>query len=123
HSDEAMENFVARLSEFEEEVIVVFWGDHLPGFYEEEVQENNALQAMYQTPLLIFSNKKQSSGELGTISPIYFYNELLTLKNAPVTPFQALQLEMESQLPALEKRRYKEHNTWKEDRTMLSKET
>src|SRR5699024_8451335 len=91
HSDEAMENFVDRLSEFEEEVIVVFWGDHLPGFYEEEVQENNALQAMYQTPLLIFSNKKQSSGELGTISPIYFYNELLTLKNAPVTPFQALQ--------------------------------
>src|SRR5699024_7711069 len=61
HSDEAMKSLVEQLDEFDEEVVVVFWGDHLPGFYDERVQKRNADQAMYQTPLLIFSNRNEEN--------------------------------------------------------------
>jgi phosphoglycerol transferase MdoB-like AlkP superfamily enzyme len=108
YSDEALNQFLAKLIQQEEETIVVFWGDHLPGFYGEEVVEVNGNVAMRQTPLLIFSTEKEKPESLGTISPIYFMNHVLALANEPVSPYYAFLMTLEAELPAFEKGVYLE---------------
>jgi phosphoglycerol transferase MdoB-like AlkP superfamily enzyme len=108
YSDEALNQFLAKLIQQEEETIVVFWGDHLPGFYGEEVVEVNGNVAMHQTPLLIFSTEKEKPESLGTISPIYFMNHVLALANEPVSPYYAFLMTLEAELPAFEKGVYLE---------------
>lgn len=122
HSDEALEAFVEQLDAFEEETLVVFWGDHLPGFYPEEVQARHKNQEMYETPLRIFSNRDTSSKDLGTLSPVFFWPQLLDKQEVALTPFQVLQVELATQVPAFEKQRYKKGDTWVETREELSKE-
>ncbi|WP_414839634.1 LTA synthase family protein [Carnobacterium sp. TMP28] len=108
YSDESLDSFLTTLSEQEEESIVVFWGDHLPGFYGEEVVKANGRVAMHQTPLLIFSTEKEQKEAIGTISPIYFMNHVLSLANSPVSPYYAFLMALEASLPAFEKGTYLE---------------
>ncbi|MCA9766094.1 MAG: sulfatase-like hydrolase/transferase [Carnobacterium sp.] len=108
YSDESLDSFLTALSEQEEESIVVFWGDHLPGFYGEEVVKANGSIVMHQTPLLIFSTEKEQKEVIGTISPIYFMNHVLALANSPVSPYYAFLMALEASLPAFEKGMYLE---------------
>lgn len=125
YSDESLNRFLIELTQQEEETIVVFWGDHLPGFYGEEVVEANGHVTMHQTPLLIFSTKKEKPESLGTISPIYFMNHVLALANGPVSSYYAFLMALEAELPAFEKGAYLESGKKEAvlDRKELSPET
>ncbi|MGB3160547.1 LTA synthase family protein [Carnobacterium sp.] len=125
YSDESLDVFLKELSSQEEESIVVFWGDHLPGFYGEEVVEKNGEVTMHQTPLLMFSTEQEKQESLGTISPIYFMNHVLDLANSPVSPYYAFLMTLEASLPAFEKGVYIEsgEQVSKLEREELSSET
>ena len=125
YSDDALDDFLTTIEQLPEKTIVVFWGDHLPSFYSESIVETNGSLKMHQTPLLIYSNFAGNEGTLGTISPIYFMNHILTIANAQVTPFYAFLMELEEELPAFEKGLYLENNTETiiTERKDLSKET
>ncbi|MEG0496724.1 MAG: sulfatase-like hydrolase/transferase [Carnobacterium sp.] len=106
YSDDSLNQFLTTLTKQEEKSIVVFWGDHLPGFYGEGVVEANGKLAMHQTPLLIFSTEKEEQESLGTISPIYFMNHILDLADSSVSPYYAFLTTLEAKLPAFEKGMY-----------------
>lgn len=105
-SDEAMKQFKKRLDEWEEPTVVVFWGDHWPSVFGETTRNRNGTEILYQTPAVIFSNQAMDAEELGVTSPIYFFNEVLDILNAKVTPFEAFLLELREKVPAFEKGMY-----------------
>ncbi|MDE1548166.1 LTA synthase family protein [Jeotgalibaca caeni] len=111
YSDIALDNFLKELDTTEEKTMVVFWGDHLPSFYGEELFDLNGHVRMHETPLLFYTNFSEDSQSIGTISPIYFMNHVLELTNAPITPFIAMLERMEQILPAFEKGIYLERET------------
>nr|WP_315527186.1 LTA synthase family protein [Carnobacterium maltaromaticum] len=125
YSDQALDNFIKQIDQLAEPTIVVFWGDHLPSVYGDVIFNQNSLDKMHETPLLIYSNANKKDKELGMISPIYFAPELLEVANADITGFYALLNQLQSNLPAFEKEMYLEKNTEKMKKSVneLSQET
>lgn len=111
YSDDALAEFLETIGQSTEKTIVVFWGDHLPSFYNETVVETNGRLKMHQTPLLIYSNFAENYDTIGTISPIYYMNHILDIANAQVTPYHAFLMELEEVLPAFEKGTYLERDS------------
>lgn len=102
-SDNALRGFVESLENSDEKTMVVFWGDHLPAIYSDEIFEENDTRTMYQTPLFFYTNYEVQKEELNTISPIFLMNHILSLNDVKVDPFYALLYELEKELPAFEK--------------------
>lgn len=125
YSDEALEDFLDYLDDYPEDTLLVFWGDHLPGFYGDEIHSLNGRVVMHETPLLIYTNFDQEERYIDTISPIYFMNHILEKTNAPVTPYYALLMSLEETLPAFEKGIYLEGpaREFRETRKELTPET
>ncbi|WP_373472227.1 LTA synthase family protein [Carnobacterium alterfunditum] len=117
NSDKSLKEFLAKIEKFSENSIVVFWGDHLPGFYGNEIMSKNGTVKMHETPLLIYANFKTRANYIDTISPIYFMNYILEKTDSSVTPYYALLYELEDKLPAFEKGVYLENGS----EEMLSK--
>lgn len=101
YSDLALEELIDYVDNHDEEFLLVFWGDHLPGIYPEEVTSQNSALNLRQTPLFFYSNKRDLSGDVGTISPIYFLNNVLDILEVKVTPHQALLYDLEKDLPGI----------------------
>lgn len=108
YSDIALQEFLDTLDTFPEDTMVIFWGDHLPGFYGYEVSDLNGRVKMHETPLVMYTNFDEKEEYIDTISPIYFINHILEKNNAPIQPFHALLNELEKVLPAFEKGIYLE---------------
>ncbi|WP_413518093.1 LTA synthase family protein [Carnobacterium maltaromaticum] len=125
YSDQALDNFIKQIDQLAEPTIVIFWGDHLPSVYGDVIFNQNSLDKMHETPLLIYSNVNKKDKELGMISPIYFAPELLEVANADITGFYALLNQLQSNLPAFEKEMYLEKNAekMKKSANELSQET
>ena len=111
YSDIALKEYLEELDSYDEKVMVVFWGDHLPSFYGNKLVELNGYQKMHETPLLFYTNFIDEKKDIGTISPIYFINYVLELAEAKVSPFVALLEKMKQVLPAFEKNFYLERET------------
>ena len=117
YSSEALSAFLGKLSELPRRTLVVFWGDHLPGIYSEEIQKQNAGTALHETQFLMYDSKnklEKASGEVVT-SPFYFAANLLERTNQPTTGFYELLLELEKILPAFEKGMYQVDGTWQKE--------
>ncbi|HET7690234.1 MAG TPA: LTA synthase family protein [Nocardioidaceae bacterium] len=102
-SDQALEAFLADLSASPEKTAVVFYGDHLPAFWTEEIHELNGDQVMKTTPFFIWTNfptRKVQTPPL--MSPTHFLPTLFDQLNAPLPPFYVLLNELRSQIPARE---------------------
>lgn len=127
YSDQALKRLLEALEASTEKTIVVFWGDHLPSVYGENIEDKNDRLVLHQTPLLIYSNFNTIEKTFGTISPIYFANHIFEAADAEVTPYHALLMELEKALPAFEKGLYLENDSdsikAKETREELSPET
>lgn len=125
YSDQALAELVEKLKGWEEPTVVVFWGDHWPSVFGETVFSANTIQTMHETPLLIFSNFGTGQKDLGVISPIYFFSEILEMTQTQVTPFEALLQELQKEVPAFEKTMYvnAEDGAYVSSRSDLSDET
>lgn len=111
YSDKELADFIDQINKIEEKTIVVFWGDHLPAFYGEDLFKMNGHLKMHETPLLFYTNFSEDSRDIGTISPMFFINHILEIAEEPITPFVALLESLEEVLPAFEKGIYLERET------------
>ncbi|MFP3121939.1 sulfatase-like hydrolase/transferase [Ectobacillus funiculus] len=97
-SNEAFQYLMEQLDTLDEPTIVVFWGDHLPTFGE----NNNAIynsgfiktggtseesRRMHETPFFITANFPIPPVNLGTTSPIYFGPILFQILQEPLPPY------------------------------------
>ncbi|WP_301358951.1 LTA synthase family protein [Enterococcus spodopteracolus] len=115
YSSQALKAFTEALKDTPRRTLVVFWGDHLPGIYSDEIKNKNEKQALHQTEFLMFD----TAGELekreindAVTSPFYFVANLLEQTNQKTTGFYQLLLEMESAIPAFERELYFQNGQW-----------
>lgn len=106
YSDQALAELLAALQQWDEPTVVVFWGDHWPSVFGEDLYALNTIQNMHETPMFIYSNTDEVRKDLGVTSPIYFFPEVLELSGSRVTAFEALLMALQKQVPAFEKTLY-----------------
>lgn len=111
YSDQALADLLAALQEWGEPTVVVFWGDHWPSVFGEDLYTLNTVQNMHETPMFIYSNTEEAQKDLGVTSPIYFFPEVLELSSSRVTAFEALLMALQEQVPAFEKTLYVDGDT------------
>ncbi|MDR0397833.1 MAG: LTA synthase family protein [Candidatus Nomurabacteria bacterium] len=97
-SDAALGNLVKQIKTREEKTVLVFWGDHLPGLYNN--LEGTPLK--YQTPVLIYSNFATGT-DLGTISSNYIPLELFKYLDAKMPAYYHLLAASQLETPVLAK--------------------
>lgn len=102
HSDLALEFLIDEIDSHEEPILFVYWGDHLPGFYEGEILDNNPEYLIRETPLLFYSNRHELQEDIGIISPIFFLNHVNRILNTPLSPYDVLLMDLEDHIPAIE---------------------
>lgn len=89
HTDSETQAFLDQLSELDKRVTVVFYGDHLPGFYPQTTFESQP-ESQYQTDYFIWSNHDTKRLDYPLINSSDFVAALLEHLEAKVTPYQAL---------------------------------
>lgn len=124
NSDLSLKLLINKIDSYEEPILLVFWGDHLPGFYDEGIFKQNGPLTMYETPFFVYSNEMDLEGEVGLISPIYLKNYTSKVMNTKITPYEALLLELENHIPIIREGLYydKNHQEFVYLRDDLSKE-
>lgn len=113
NSDVSLRLFINQINDFDEPVLLVFWGDHLPGFYEGEVLEANEGCTLYEAPFFVYSNKIALDSEVELISPSFLRNYITEVLELKVSPYEALLTELQSHLPVVDKRLYIEEESSK----------
>ena len=110
-SDEALEEFIGALRGLDRPVVVVFFGDHQPGFtaayndalYPDEGEGIEHASRTFQTNYVIWANydvagRAQESGRADT-SSCYLGAELMDAVGAPLSDYQKAQLALSGQVP------------------------
>lgn len=106
YSSEALQSFISSLNQLDRRTLVVFWGDHLPSIYSDEIKENNDEVAMHLTEFLMYDTENQLTMKEthdAVISPFYFAPNLFKQSNLSTTGFYQLLNTLETELPAFEK--------------------
>jgi phosphoglycerol transferase MdoB-like AlkP superfamily enzyme len=103
HSDEATEQFVGRLEELGEKTVVLFYGDHLPTLWPQEVQSVNSDQTLHETPWFVWSTEELDDVDAPpVVGPNLLVTQLLAATGAPLTPYDALLAELSDVVAANE---------------------
>ena len=105
YTDQAVNQFINKLNKIKEPVTLVFYGDHLPGFYNNDMEKDGI--KLHQTDYFIYQNpaaKKLSHvgkmKQYKIVDPGDFIPLVLKQTNSKVTPYQALLTNMLDRLPA-----------------------
>lgn len=106
HSDAAMTDFLAELQTRDEETIVVFYGDHHPGVYGQDVLEANEPEAQVRTPYFVWSSASGATAgqtqQADAATPAMFLPMVYEAADAPVPPYIALLDDMRHTAPVLQ---------------------
>ncbi|MFC3927950.1 LTA synthase family protein [Streptococcus caprae] len=89
HTDIATNDFLESLKQIEQDVTVVFYGDHLPGFYPNYAFNDNPSN-QYLTDYFIWSNHQTNKLDYEVVNSSDFIAELFEHTNSKVSPFYAL---------------------------------
>lgn len=108
-SDMAMEYLLTELAEFEEDTVVLFFGDHFPQleqeFYEElywgTFDTLDSQMKQYTVPFLIWANFDIEERTVECTSLNYLGRYLLESAGLELPPFYRFQKEMEQHVPAV----------------------
>lgn len=92
-TDKATQNWLDQLSQINKKITVVFYGDHLPGFYPQESFIDNPA-GQYQTDYFIWSNYSTDVLSYPLVNSSDFPAELLAVTNSKVSPYYALLTEV-----------------------------
>ena len=89
YTDAATKDFLDSLSEVDEDVTVVFYGDHLPGLYPDSAFASDP-NSQYLTDYFIWSNHETAKLDYPLVNSSDFTAELLAHTNSKVSPYYAL---------------------------------
>ncbi|MCI7678186.1 MAG: sulfatase-like hydrolase/transferase [Streptococcus orisratti] len=89
NTDQVTKDFLDKLVQLKKPITVVFYGDHLPGFYPQTVFNENA-EVQYQTDYFIWSNHQTEKLNYDLINSSDFPAALLAHTNSKVSPYYAL---------------------------------
>ncbi|WP_442896357.1 LTA synthase family protein [Enterococcus sp. BWB1-3] len=119
YSSEALKDFIEELNQLDRRTLVVFWGDHLPSIYSEELQAANEADAkMHRTEFLMYDTAHQLSEKTthdAITSPYYFAPSLLEQSNLKTSGFYQLLLNVQEAIPAFEKGIYYVGDQWSKE--------
>ncbi|MBL1226313.1 LTA synthase family protein [Enterococcus sp. BWR-S5] len=118
YSSEALKGFIAELDKLDRRTLVVFWGDHLPSIYSDEIKAENDEVAMHKTEFMMYdtAGKLANSEEHeATTSPFYFAPSLFEQSSLQTSGFYQLLLNVQEELPAFEKGFYYEDGQWEKE--------
>lgn len=93
HTDKATKDFLDELSKIDKKITVVFYGDHLPGLYNQTVIENNAVR-QYQTDYFIWSNHETKKLNYPLVNSSDFNAILFEQTDSKVSSYYALMTEV-----------------------------
>lgn len=101
-TDQANAYFLKTLKSIKKNVIVIFYGDHLPGIYDHVNFKKEGI-LMHETPYFIWSNhvaltKSKAPALLG---PYGFESTLANVTNQKLRPYNALLTQVDTQLPVI----------------------
>lgn len=116
YSSEALKTFVNELKDINRRTLVVFWGDHLPGIYNDAIKEANQESTLHETQFLMYDSKNQLSkakNHDAVTSPFYFGPSLFEQSSLPQSGFYSLLNQVQTTLPAFEKGYYYIGNQWR----------
>ncbi|MBO0446360.1 sulfatase-like hydrolase/transferase [Enterococcus ureilyticus] len=115
YSSEALKQFTTALNDVKRRTLVVFWGDHLPSIYSDEIKADNDEVTMHETEFLMYDNQQKLSAKNthdALSSPFYFAPTLFEQSGMQMTGFYQLLTELEKQVPAFEKGFYYKDKQW-----------
>lgn len=115
YSSEAFYAFIQEIQKLSRRTLVVFWGDHLPSIYSENVKAANQEVDLHQTEFLMYDTANQLSLKQqhnAQTSPFYFAPTLFQQSNLPQSGFYALLNQVQTSLPAFEKNFFYVNNQW-----------
>ncbi|MGT2929841.1 LTA synthase family protein [Streptococcus dentasini] len=92
-TDQATKDWLGQLSKLDKKVTVVFYGDHLPGFYPDSTFKDKP-ETQYQTDYFIWSNYPTHKQNHPYVNSSDFPAELLLTTSTKVSPYQALLTEV-----------------------------
>lgn len=110
-TDTATKDFLAKLDAIEKPITLVWYGDHLPGIYDNNDMFTYNVQE-HQTDYFIYSNKYAREHNYGTTKiddakqvtdPNGFIPLALKQMNQKVTPYYALLTKVQEEVPAMAK--------------------
>ncbi|HFQ3425504.1 TPA: sulfatase-like hydrolase/transferase [Streptococcus equi subsp. zooepidemicus] len=108
-TDKSTKAFLSALEKVDKPITVVFYGDHLPGFYPDQVFKNDE-EIKYLTDYFIWSNHQANKLARPRVNSSDFTSLLLEHTNSKVSPYYALLTDVldtrnsdDSQLTATQK--------------------
>lgn len=102
HSDAAMTDFLAALRTRDRPTIVVFYGDHHPGIYGDDVLAGNDPDALVRTPFFVWNSQSNEAQSVPAIGPAMFLPLVYEAADAPVPPYVALLDEVRRSVPVIQ---------------------
>lgn len=115
YSSAALKEFTEELKNVKRRTLVVFWGDHLPSIYSDEIKEMNDEVMMHQTEFLMYDTQgslREQKTQDAISSPFYFAPTLFDQSDLQMTGFYQLLSQLEKQVPAFEKSFYYTNGNW-----------
>lgn len=101
-TDQANAYFLKTLKNIKKNVIVIFYGDHLPGIYDHVNFKKHGI-LMHETPYFIWANHLDLDQALAPelLGPYGFESTLANVTNQKLSPFDALMTKVNTQLPVI----------------------
>ena len=107
-SDRALQYLIEYFSSIDEEVVIAFFGDHLPSIEQEfyknigsSLSESEYQIAIHQVPFFIWSNQNNVSDTIEHISVNYFSNAVLESAGIPLSLYNQFLKDVYSEFPVL----------------------
>lgn len=113
-SSVAIQTFLNNLNQLNKRTIVVFWGDHLPPIYSEDILSQNDEIVKFETPFFIYDSQNEinTTSNVKYTSPIYFTGDLLQRANLKCSGFYQLLNDLKDYLPSFKRGSYYYNNEW-----------
>lgn len=99
YSDTALKELIEYLKEYDEKVILLFFGDHQPNVHIDELKDDQ--ENKYKVPYLIWANYEIEKKEYGEISTNYLQSVLMEAANLPKDSYTNYITELREEIPII----------------------
>ncbi|UUV99099.1 hypothetical protein G314FT_12580 [Vagococcus luciliae] len=122
YTSKALKQFIDEVNKLDRQTIVVFWGDHLPSIYPDDIVEKNNPFTTHLTEYLIYDTLNKTIHHQEVMSPFYFSSLITDFSSVEQTGFNAMLLELQKILPAFEKQMYYVNGKWEKEVSLTKEE-